>query len=83
MASNAGMTAMLTVKITRQPYGQIITIRDTLRDYQTCANLDTDPREHLEELARECRQKAQRAAAMAAFLAEAIATMEGASNEAR
>jgi hypothetical protein len=67
---------MLTVKTTRQPYGQIITIRDTVRDYQTCADLDTDPRDHLEALAREHRHKAQRAAEMAAFLAEAIATME-------
>jgi hypothetical protein len=67
---------MLTVKTTRQPYGQVITIRDTLRDYQTCAKPDTDPREHLEALAREHRHKARRAAEMAEFLAEAIATME-------
>jgi myo-inositol catabolism protein IolC len=67
---------VLTVKTTRKPYGQIITIRDTLRDYETCADLNTDPRTHLEELARECRNKARRASEMAAFLAEAAATME-------
>jgi hypothetical protein len=66
---------MLTVKTTRAPYGHIINISDTLRDYQTCADLDIGPREHLEALAREYRQKADQCTRMAAFLAEAIETM--------
>lgn len=67
---------MLTVKTTHAPYGHVITISDALRDYQTCADPDISPRVHLEALAREYRQKADQCTRMAAFLAEAVETMD-------
>jgi hypothetical protein len=67
---------MLSIKTRRESYGTIIDIRDTMRDYSTCAKPEDDPIEHLRNLARQERHKAERCARLAAFLDEAAAAME-------
>jgi hypothetical protein len=67
---------MLTVKTTIYPYCKAITITDGNRETQTTAPHDTDTAEALKSLSAEMRQRAKRAAEYAAFLDEAIATLE-------
>lgn len=63
---------MLKVQAIQTGYGQTINITGPNgEDFQTAADTDADPREHLRALAREYRDKARRAAEMAEFLTQA------------
>ena len=65
---------MLKIQSIQTGYGQTINITGPNgEDFQTAADADADPREHLQALAREYRDKARRAAEMADFLTQAAA----------